>query len=82
VNASQIRATVLQILSDVAPDADSRKLEPDVSFHDQLEIDSIDFLTLMMALEKALNVEIDQADYPKLSTLRGCEDYLADKLAA
>jgi acyl carrier protein len=82
MNVNQIRATVLQVLSDVAPDADFRKLEPDVSFHDQLEIDSIDFLTLMMALEKALNVEIAQVDYPKLSTLRGCEGYLADKLAA
>ena len=82
MNASQIRATVLRVLSDVAPDADSRKLEPDVSFHDQLEIDSIDFLALMTALEKTLNVEIAQVDYPKLSTLRGCEHYLADKLAA
>jgi acyl carrier protein len=57
-----------------------RRSIPDISFHDQLELDSIDFLRLMMSLEKEMNVTIFDFDYPKLSTLKGCERYLAEQL--
>jgi acyl carrier protein len=82
MNKQQIKDTVLRILATIAPDADLTSLQPKVSFHDQLDIDSIDFLRLMMELEKALKVTILDFDYPKLSTLQGCVDYLAAQLAA
>jgi len=34
----------------------------------------------MMSLEKELNVTIFDFDYPKLSTLKGCEHYLAERI--
>lgn len=76
----QIRKTVLQVLSHIAADADLSAVNPRVSFRDQFEIDSIDYLCLMLALEKAFQVTIPDLDYPKLSTLQGCVDYLAEKL--
>jgi len=82
MNKQQIKETVLRILATIAPDADLQSLQPKVSFHDQLDIDSIDFLRLMMELEKALKATILDFDYPKLSTLQGCVDYLAAQLAA
>ena len=75
-----IRETILRVLGDVVPNADTQVIEPDISFHDQLELDSIDFLRLMMSLEKELNVTIFDFDYPKLSTLKGCEHYLNERL--
>jgi acyl carrier protein len=77
----QIKETVLRILVSIAPDADVQGIKPNVSFHDQLEIDSIDFLRLMTALEQELQVEIPDLDFPKLSTLQGCVNYLAEKIA-
>jgi acyl carrier protein len=77
----QIREIVLRLLVSVAPDTDTQTIKPNVSFHDQLEIDSIDFLRLMTALEQELQVEIPDLDFPKLSTLQGCINYLAEKLA-
>ncbi|MFO1430820.1 MAG: phosphopantetheine-binding protein [Candidatus Competibacteraceae bacterium] len=82
MNKQSIKDTVLRILATIAPDADLTSLQPKVSFHDQLDIDSIDFLRLMMELEKALKVTILDFDYPKLSTLQGCVDYLAEQLTA
>jgi len=81
MNKQQIKEAALRILATIAPDADLKSLQPKVSFHDQLDIDSIDFLRLMMELEKALKVTILDFDYPKLSTLQGCVDYLAAQLA-
>lgn len=77
MNKQPIKHAVLRILATIAPDADLTTLQPKVSFRDQLDIDSIDFLHLMIALEKALKVTILDIDYPKLSTLQGCVDYLA-----
>ncbi len=80
MNKEQIRETILRVLEDVVPNAANQTLEPNISFHDQLELDSIDFLRLMMNLEKELNVTIFDFDYPKLSTLKGCENYLTERL--
>ncbi len=63
MNHEQIRETILRTLSDVIPNADTQALAPDISFHDQLELDSIDFLRLMMSLEKEMNVTIFDFDY-------------------
>lgn len=82
MDTQQIRQTILRILADIAPNANLQSIDPNVSFHDQFEIDSIDYLRLMMELEKELKVAIFDFDYPKLSTLKGCEQYLAEKLAA
>jgi len=81
ISQEQIRETILRVLSDVAPNADTQAINPDISFHDQIEMDSIDFLRLMMSLEKETNVTIFDFDYPKLSTLKGCEHYLAERIA-
>ena len=71
-----IRAAVLRALGRIAPEADLEHLKPDVSFREQLDIDSMDFLNFVIALHKTLKVEIPEKDYPKLATLQGCMDYL------
>jgi acyl carrier protein len=71
-----LRGRILRILAEVAPDADTAGLRPDVAFRDQIEIDSLDFLNFVLALEKRLRIRIPEADYPKLATLDGCVAYL------
>ena len=65
----------------VAPDADVDALDATASFHEQLDIDSVDFMNLMLGLEAKLGVHIPDVDYPKLSSLRGCLEYLPGLLA-
>jgi acyl carrier protein len=71
-----LRGQILRILAEVAPDAETGQLRPDVAFRDQIEIDSLDFLNFVLALEKRLRIRIPEADYPKLATLDGCLAYL------
>ena len=73
----QITQTVLRILGEIAPEADLTVLKADVSFRDQLDIDSVDFLNFVIGLHDALAVEIPESDYPRLLTLNGCIDYLS-----
>jgi acyl carrier protein len=77
VTRDEIRSEVLRALGDIAPEADLSALEADVSFRDQLDVDSMDLLTFVIALHTRLHVDIPEADYPKLATLNGCVDYLA-----
>ena len=72
----KIRATVLRVLGDIAPEADPASLKPDVDLREQLDLDSMDILNFVVGLHAALGVEIPEADYPKLATLDGCLDYL------
>jgi len=76
----EIRSTVLRMLGEIAPEADLAAVKPDVSFRDQLDIDSMDFLNFVIAVHEALHVEIPEADYPKLITLNACVEYLAAAL--
>jgi len=73
----QIRETVLRVLGQIAPEADLSQIKPNLRIRDQLDIDSMDLLNWVIGLHKELNVEIPEADYPKLATLDGCIDYLA-----
>jgi acyl carrier protein len=77
----EIRASVLDALAEIAPEADLDRLRPNVSFREQLDIDSMDFLNFAIAVHKAFDVEIPERDYPKLVTLDGCVDYLARAVA-
>jgi acyl carrier protein len=73
----EIRATVLRVLGEIAPEADLDRITPAVSFRDQLDLDSMDVLNFVIGLHQALGVDIPESDYPKLATLEGCVEHLA-----
>ena len=78
----QIRQMILDIIAVVAPDADVSDLKGDVRFRDQLDMDSMDFLDIVMELRKRYKVEVPKEEYTKLATLSSCVEYLTPKLQA
>ena len=76
-----IRKALLDALASVAPEADFDALRPERPLRDQLDIDSFDFLNVILRLHEKLGVDIPEADYSKLATLAGALDYLAARLA-
>jgi acyl carrier protein len=76
VTRGELRATVLHVLGEIAPEADLAALKPEVGFRDQLDLDSMDLLNFVVGLHAALGVEIPETDYPKLATLDACVEYL------
>jgi acyl carrier protein len=75
--ADEVKGTVLRILGEIAPEADLASLKPDVSFRDQLDIDSMDFLNFVIALHNEFHFEIPESDYPKFATLNGCIEQIS-----
>lgn len=81
MTASQVRQIVIDIIADIAPDEDVTALDDSKSLREQLDLDSMDFLDIVMELRKRHKVEVPQEDYPKLASLESCVAYLSPKLA-
>lgn len=77
---AELERCVLDALYSVAPDAEGERLDPTVEFRNQLEIDSMDFLNFLVALKESVGIEVPEADYAKVSTLRDVVKYLAARL--
>lgn len=78
----EIRKAVLESLLEVAPDVDAGAIDPARSFHEQLDIDSVDFLNFVLTLEKKLGVHVPESDYPRLSTVDGAVAFLETRQGA
>ena len=76
MTAGEIREEVLDILSNIAPDEDLSQLKDDVSFREQLELDSMDFLDIVMELRKRHRVQIPEDDYVELASMQSTVKYL------
>lgn len=73
---------VIDIISDIAPDEDLTNIKPDVRLRDQLQLDSMDFLDIVMELRKRHGIEVPEADYMQLASLDSCAEYLTPKFQA
>ena len=76
MNDIDLDRIVRSVLARIAPEADLDALEPDADLHMELDIDSMDFLNFVIGLHEATGVEIPERNYPRLSTLGGCVEYL------
>src|SRR3989344_4051696 len=81
VQKEKVRDVVLGIIQTVAPDADLSDVKNDIRLRDQLELDSMDFLDIVMELRKRYKIEVPKEDYMHLAILDGCRAYLGPKFA-
>ena len=79
MDAQEIRKVVLAELKRIAPELED--VAPAKPLRDQVDLDSMDWLNFLVALNERLKIEIPEADYRKLGTLEQIVDYLAKKSA-
>lgn len=77
----EIREVIIEILGDIAPDEDLGSLDDAVAFREQLELDSMDFLDIVMELRKRYRVQIPEDEYVRLASMRSTVDYLTPKMS-
>ena len=78
----EIKNVILEIIQDIDDEADLENLDPGEALRDQLDLDSMDFLDIVMELRKRYQIQIPEADYPHLATLDSCVNYLVPRLKA
>jgi acyl carrier protein len=76
----EIRQAIIEILEDIAPDEDLSNLNDSVSFREQMELDSMDFLDIVMELRKRYRVQVPEEDYVQLASMESTVTYLVPKM--
>jgi acyl carrier protein len=77
---AEIREEILDILAIIAPDEDLSGLDDSKPFREQLELDSMDFLDIVMELRKRHRIQIPEEDYGQLASMSSTVAYLEPKL--
>ncbi len=78
----ECKKVVLDIIADIAPDEDLSNVKSEVRLRDQLQLDSMDFLDIVMELRKRHSIEVPEAEYQQLASLDSCAEYLTPKFNA
>ena len=79
MTTDELRAIFLRHLGEVAPGEDLESLSPDADLRDELDLDSMDLLTLAGKLEEALGVRIAEGEYGRLASVGGAVGMLGEK---
>ena len=76
MSPEEIRLVVLEILERIAPDEDLSDLQDEDAFRDQMELDSMDFLDIVMELRKRHRIHIPEEDFGELASMQSTVTYL------
>jgi acyl carrier protein len=79
MSARDIRKEVIAALMSIAPELEEAELRPDRPLRDQIDLDSMDWLNVIVALHERLKVEIPESDYAKLTTRDAVVAYICAK---
>jgi acyl carrier protein len=78
----EIRAVIFDVLGAIAPEIDPAAIAPERPLRDQVDLDSMDFLNVIVGLHERLGVDIPESDYGEFATLNRAVDYLARRSRA
>ncbi len=76
MTSAELRESIIDILTEIAPDEDYEGLKDDVSFRDQLGMDSMDMLDVVLGLRRRYKLPIPESDYPRLDSMNTTIEYL------
>ena len=74
---NDINVAIVKELLLIAPDISLEDIDPAEDMRDVFYIVSMDFLTLVTALGKRFDLEMPEADYPKMRSFDALLDYLS-----
>lgn len=75
MNKNELKTIIIEEILNIAPDVDAEEIILDENIQTSLEIDSFDFLNILVALAVRTGIEVPESDYPKVDTLKNMIDY-------
>ncbi|HEY9024379.1 MAG TPA: acyl carrier protein [Burkholderiaceae bacterium] len=81
MNKEDIHRHIVEAVLAIAPEADFGRVDAARSLRSQLDLDSFDFLNLLIDLHQRTGVEVPEADYGKVDSLDALTAYLAARAA-
>lgn len=81
MNDQEIRAAVLTVVRSIAPEIEADRIEADEPLRNQIDLDSMDWINVIVELREKFRVDIPESDYGKLQTLNAIVAYLGARPA-
>ena len=75
----ELKNLILEELSNIAPEIETDEVPDNEDMREALELDSMDFLNLIIAVSKRTQIAIPEADYGKVLTLNSMIAYLLNR---
>jgi acyl carrier protein len=82
VTEPDVRAIVFDAIRRVAPEVNPSSIRTGERLRGQVDLDSMDFLSIVIDLHEKLKVEIPEVDYGRLTTIDEIVTYLEARMAA
>jgi acyl carrier protein len=79
MNSQVLRNEVLRALKGIAPEVEVEQLHTDRLLREEVDLDSMDWLRFIEALNRSLGVAIPEADYREVDTLDRLIAYLGQR---
>jgi acyl carrier protein len=76
MNRSRLQEIIAEELLNIAPEAELDSVAPDNDLREELDLDSLDYLNLVIAINHRLHIQIPEADYGRIASLSALLDYL------
>jgi acyl carrier protein len=81
MSTNELQSQVVLALTTVAPEIESSTFDADASLRDQVDLDSMDFLRFIVELHTRVGVDIPEADYGRLTSVRAIAEYLQSRVS-
>jgi acyl carrier protein len=76
----EVKSVLMEIVAEIIPDEDLTNLKGDIPIREQVELDSMDFLDIIMELRKRYGIEVPEDDYMQLATIDSSVAYLEPRM--
>ena len=80
MNEAEIRTGVIEVLLTIAPEVEADELMAGQALRDQVDLDSMDWLHVIVGLHERFGVDIPETDYARLVSLDDIVAYLAARV--
>ncbi len=77
MTSQDYRDLIRTLLEQIAPDMDMTAIDETRDLRREVDLDSLDFQTLVERVAEETGVQIPETDYPQVRSLSGLADYVA-----
>jgi acyl carrier protein len=81
MNEQEVRTGVMAAIKAVAPEVEESALAADRLLRDQVDLDSMDWLNVIVGFHERFGIDIPETDYARLTTLSAIATYVLERLA-
>lgn len=79
MNTTEIECLIIEAIQEVAPEVEKHTIDFDEDIREECDLDSMDFINYLAALQKSTGIKIIEGDYPNFHSINSALAFLNDQ---